>query len=178
MPIISSDTPAASSRSARADDLRRTVLAFLQRHHTMSLATDGPLGLWASTVFYVHIGFDLYFRSNTATRHVQNLIVNARAAATINSDPEDWRAIKGIQLEGSVNPVVDRAENLQVMKSFLMRYPFIDSLWGGEEDRVAPETTETLRRTTFRVTPERLVFYDHEDVAEPRELSGPELEIG
>jgi len=45
---------------------------FLAKHHCISLATNGPAGLWASTVFYANEGFDLYFLSGAGTRHAWN----------------------------------------------------------------------------------------------------------
>ncbi len=156
---------------------RERVIAYLGRHHTISLATDGPCGLWAATVFYVSLGFDLYFRSKVSSRHGQNLAVNPRVAGTINGDPEDWRAIKGVQLEGRVERVTWHGEELRVMEAFSLRYPFVETLWGDVEDGNELTTDETPLRKAFRVRPERLVFHDHERSSDGYELVGSELDI-
>ena len=80
--------------------LHDTTLSYLQSHHVMTLATQGPAGLWAAAVFYVNDGLTLYFLSSPTSRHSQNLETSGRVAATIQEDTHDWRAIEGIQLEG------------------------------------------------------------------------------
>jgi hypothetical protein len=128
--------------------------------------------LWAATVFYVSMGFDLYFRSKACSRHMRNLTTNPRVAATINEDAEDWRAIKGIQLEGRVDVVSRHDETRRVMEAFSLRYPFVETLWGVEEDsRPAPNA----QRMVFHVLPERIVFCDHGHSNEICELGGPDL---
>jgi hypothetical protein len=81
---------------------RDRALAYLAGHHVMSLATAGPQGPWAAAVFYAHEGFDLYFLSSPSSRHGTDLKANGAAAATVQEDYSDWRAIRGVQLEGRV----------------------------------------------------------------------------
>jgi uncharacterized protein len=176
MPVSSSQTPRAS-RLAGTDDPQRRVLAYLRRHYTLSLATCGADGPWAATVFYVNRDFDLYFRSKTTARHIRNLAVNPRVAATISQDPEDWRAIQGVQLEGWVEVLTDAGEHGQAMKGFAEHYPFVEVLWGDEGER-AGGSTDAASRRVYRVRPERLVFHDHEQTGEPYELAGPALRMG
>jgi uncharacterized protein YhbP (UPF0306 family) len=157
-----------------ADDLRPRVLAYLRRHHTVSLATCGPEGPWAAAVFYVNRGFDLYFRSKTSSRHIRHLAANPRVAATISQDPGDWRAIQGVQMEGTAACVTEADEHMQVMLAFFQRYPFVEALWGEEEGN----ETEVGARKVYRVHPERVVFHDHERSAEPSVLIGSALQLG
>ncbi len=70
---------------------------FLAAHHTLSLATDGPDGLWAATVFYVNDGADFYFMSDRETRHTKNVLATGRVAVTINGDIASWGDIRGLQ---------------------------------------------------------------------------------
>ncbi len=81
---------------------RERALAYLAGHHVMTLATAGPQGPWAAAVFYANEGFDLYFLSSPSSRHATDLGANAAAAATVQEDYSDWRAIRGVQLEGRV----------------------------------------------------------------------------
>ena len=87
------------------EDAARRALAYLAEHHVMTLATHGPLGLWAAAVFYASDGFQLYFLSAGHTRHAQNMAASPRVAATIQEDYDDWTAIQGIQLEGTARPL-------------------------------------------------------------------------
>ena len=172
--------PRARTREPSSPEVhhaRQQVIAYLGCHHTISLATDGPCGLWAATVFYVTLGFDFDFRSKASSRHAQNLAVNPRVAGTVNTDPEDWRAIKGIQLEGRAELVTRHDEQLQVMEAFSLRYPFVETLWGDEEHGNELATGQTPQRKAFRLRPERLVFYDHERSIDAFELVGSELSM-
>jgi len=90
---------------------RESALAYLAGHHVMTLATAGPRGPWAAAVFYANEGFDLYFLSSPSSRHATDLRANAAAAATVQEDYSDWRAIRGVQLEGRVEELAgDEAE--------------------------------------------------------------------
>ena len=84
------------------EDARARALAYVAGHHVMTLATHGPQGVWAAAVFYAHDGFRFVFLSASHTRHAQNMAAAPEVAATIQSDYDDWTAIKGIQLEGTV----------------------------------------------------------------------------
>ena len=66
----------------------------------MTLATSAGDLPWAATVFYASDGLRLYFFSAPESRHCQNLAANGRVAVTVQEDYQDWRKIKGIQLEG------------------------------------------------------------------------------
>jgi uncharacterized protein YhbP (UPF0306 family) len=173
MIVNSSGMPPAGPLVGR-DDSQHRVLAYLRRHHALSLATCGADGPWAATVFYVNRGFDLYFRSKTSARHVRNLTVDSRVAATVSQDPEDWRAIQGLQLEGRVEVVTNADEQMQAMKGFSQRYPFVEVLWG-DEGR-GGGATDAGSRKVYRVTSDRIVFRDHEKSAEPYELHRPALQ--
>jgi uncharacterized protein YhbP (UPF0306 family) len=76
------------------------ALDYLVRHRVLTVATYGPEGLWAAAVFYVNDGFTLYFLSAPTSRHSRNIGRTSRVAGTIQGEYEDWREIKGIQLEG------------------------------------------------------------------------------
>jgi uncharacterized protein YhbP (UPF0306 family) len=129
--------------------------AFLQKHHCLALATDGPAGLWASTVFYVNDGFDLYFLSGAATRHVRNIDANPHVAATVNDDVEDWLSIRAVQLEGAAERV-DDSHRREVLEQFDLRYAFPDQFWWSEEGTVPRE-----EQRIYRIRPHLFLFYDH-----------------
>ena len=84
---------------------RDRALDYLAAHRVMTLATYGPEGPWAAAVFYANDGFNLYFISSPASRHSRNLAAHAGVAATVHEDYFDWREIKGVQLEGTVEQV-------------------------------------------------------------------------
>ena len=105
-------------------DLPEPAAQYLLDHHVMTLATQGSEGPWAAAVFYAPDGDDLIFLSSPTTRHCRDLVLDARCAATIQSDAQDWRSIRGIQLEGAVRELQgderSRAEQL-----YSERFPFV-----------------------------------------------------
>ncbi len=104
--------------------LHERVLAFLGEHHVMTLATLGADGPWAAAVFYAHEDLRLYFLSAPTSRHAQNLAADARAAATIQRDYDDWPGIRGLQLEGTVRAVA-AADEPRVRALYQQRYPLV-----------------------------------------------------
>ncbi len=178
MNTSSSQVLAPDSYSPRVEERRRRVLAYIAEHSTMTVATHGPEGVWASTLFYANVGFDLYFRSKPSTRHVRDILASPQVAATIHRDARDWVAVQGIQLEGVVSGVVDGDEGLEVMRRFVGRFPLVDTLWGLDEDSAELWTSDRAARSLFRLRPSRIRFHDHEYDNRPADLSQPELRLG
>ncbi len=135
------------------DDAFTGALHYLSTHNVLTLATQGPAGLWAAAVFYASEQFSLYFLSAPDTRHAQNLHHHPRVAGTIQEDYADWQEIKGIQLEGAVQQLsgVDREAAIALYEekfAFLREAP--------------PQMREALERVDwFRLRPDRLYFIDN-----------------
>lgn len=119
----------------------------------VTLATNGPEGLWAAAVFYAHQGFLLFFLSARTTRHALNIAVNPLVAATIQADYDDWPGIKGIQLEGKIKKLkgdeIDQAKQL-----FSDRFPFLHE---------APDAILMALEKVhwYSLIPDRLFFVDN-----------------
>lgn len=126
--------------------LRERVLAFLGEHHVMTLATVGAGGPWAAAVFYAHDGLKLHFLSAPNTRHAQNLAHDARAAATIQRDYDDWPGIRGLQLAGTVREVA-REDEARVRALYRERYPLIGG--GAGVPRKLLEALDRIRWYAF-----------------------------
>jgi uncharacterized protein YhbP (UPF0306 family) len=105
-------------------DPRQAALAYLQQHQVMTLATNGPEGLWAAAVFYASDGFDLYFLSASHTRHAQNIASSPRIAATIQEDYTDWAMIQGVQLAGEVSQL-SGAQRLKAIALYQAKFIFL-----------------------------------------------------
>jgi uncharacterized protein YhbP (UPF0306 family) len=136
-----------------ARDPRILALDYLHDHQVMTVATVGEEGPWAAAVFYVNNRFNLFFLSAGHTRHVQNVVEQPWAAATIQEDYKDWPAIKGIQLEGLVTQLqgVDRKEAISLYEK---KYLFI---------RSAPSQIRLglARVNWYCLSPRRLYFIDN-----------------
>src|SRR4051794_34476480 len=105
-------------------ELQALALDYLRQRHTVSLATQGAAGLWATTVFYANLGFTLYFLSEPKTLHVQNILSMPQIAATINEDYQDWQQIKGIQLAGMCEEATSSSESRDALEAYVEKYPF------------------------------------------------------
>src|SRR5262245_59037879 len=108
--------------------VRERALYYIAAHRCMSLATQGPEGLWVATVFYVNDDFDLFFVSRNDTRHVRNIVATQRAAVAISDDVAIWERIGGVQLEGTTEEVSEGRRSA-VLAEFQRRYPFPNKLW-------------------------------------------------
>ena len=97
---------------------------FLSHCHVMTLATQGDAGPWAAAVFYAMQADDLIFLSSPKTRHCIDLARDARCAATIQSQPEDWRSIQGVQIEGRVDELHGAALD-PARDAYAERFPFV-----------------------------------------------------
>ena len=100
-------------------------------------------------------------------------MANRAGAGTINDDCTSWIEMKGVQLEGAIEPVDDLAELTRAATLYLRRFPFSAALWHGVMD------PEQIARAPgvhgfFRLTPARLFFMDNEHAPGGRE----ELPLG
>lgn len=129
------------------------ALAYLSDHHVLTLATQGPQGLWAAAVFYANDGFRLYFLSAGHTRHAQNIAAAGRVAGTVQEDYRDWPAIRGIQLEGTARRLAGDERDAAIAL-YRRKYPFLAA--------PAPPLAAALAKVNwYGLLPERLFFVDN-----------------
>jgi len=135
-----------------SDKLRRHIMNLLAAHTTMTLATIGPDGApQAAAVFYAYDDdFNLYFLSESTTRHGRNVAVNPRAAATIQADGQDWRQICGLQIEGTVALVEGARELAHAIRVYSARFNFLTGLLTGTTEGPR-ELIGPLARSRFYV---------------------------
>jgi hypothetical protein len=150
------------SQASEGIELRRRSLDYLTAHHTVSLATQGPQGLWAATVFYASLDFALYFLSEPKTRHAQNVAANPAIAATVNEDYSDWQAIKGLQMEATCEEVRGVRETASGLAAYVKKYPFVAQfLSPGQLLKGMQIAGKSLDVRLYRVRPSRLFFLDN-----------------
>ena len=143
-----------------SDMLREQVLDYLKHHNTMTLATCAGDTPWAATVFFASDELRLFFFSAPESRHGQNLAANSKVAVTIQEDYHDWRAIKGIQLEGRVALVDGVIEKAKAMAIYARKYPEVIKLFTDPESGIFYRAFVKVK--FYCVAPERLYFIDNE----------------
>lgn len=135
-----------------ARDPRQLALDYLAAHNVLTLATSGEQGVWAAAVFYINDGFTLSFLSASHTRHAQNIAHSPFVAGTIQEDYDNWQAIKGVQLEGSVE-LLESVSRETTIEKYLKKYPYVGS---------TPQLRSAMQRVNwYRLAPLRLYFIDN-----------------
>ncbi|NMG15764.1 pyridoxamine 5'-phosphate oxidase family protein [Aromatoleum bremense] len=136
-------------------DPRNEPLTYLEHHHVMTLATQGPEGPWAAAVFYVNDGADLYFLSAPSTRHARNLERDPRVAATVQEDYSEWQEIRGIQLEGEALRL-NALDSVRAANLFARKFTFTT------RDHMNGAIAAAMNKIAwYRLRPARLYFIDN-----------------
>jgi nitroimidazol reductase NimA-like FMN-containing flavoprotein (pyridoxamine 5'-phosphate oxidase superfamily) len=106
------------------DKLRQTILALLDAHRIMTVATLRPDG-WpqATTVGYVNEGLTLYFLCGLDSQKARNIGRDDRISLTIDHDTADLMAITGLSMAARATAVTDRAEAEKVLGMMPGKYP-------------------------------------------------------
>lgn len=106
------------------EDIRQQILALLDQHRIMTVATLRPDG-WpqATTVGYVNEGMTLYFLCGLESQKAKNLARDDRLSLTIDHDTADLMAITGLSMAARAQVVNDRAEAEKVLRMLPLKYP-------------------------------------------------------
>lgn len=143
-------------------ELKRAVLNYLKNHNTVSLATEKGGVPHAATVFYINIGFGLYFLSSPSTRHGENFSHNPRVSATINEDYSNWLTIKGIQLEGLVANMGGILKNGRTAMAYVKKFPDVADFLLSPQ-RLGQTIAQKVAKVNFyKLTPSRIYFNNNE----------------
>ena len=145
-----------------SEDLRQTILDYMETHNAMSLATENEGVPHAASVFYVNRGFDIYFLSSPTTRHGTNMSQNPNVSATINEDYANWLLIKGIQMEGRVETIGGIKENIDIARLYVKKFPYVtDFLFSPM--KFGPKVAAKVAKVRFhRLKPARILFLNNE----------------
>ena len=135
------------------NDTKKQALAYLHEHHVMTLATNGPQGIWAAALFYASRDFALIFLSAAHTRHAQNIAVSSQVSATIQENYEKWEEIKGIQLEGKVHQLIGEARE-SAITHYMTKFPFISHADSSMKMALT-------KANWYQLTPDKLYFIDN-----------------
>jgi uncharacterized protein YhbP (UPF0306 family) len=151
------------------DNLRRTLLDYLAAHNSMTIASAHRNVPWASAVFYASDVFTLYFLSNPKSRHGINIAGNSRVGIAIHEDYSEWRAIKGIQLEGRAERVRSPKTMLQFWELYRKKFPFVETFFKpGPLREVVQSKLAGIR--IYRVIPDAIWYLDNSQGFGHREM--------
>src|SRR5215469_3347350 len=105
------------------EDIRKKILALLDQHRIMTIATLRPDG-WpqATTVGYVNEGLTLYFFCSPDSQKAANLARDDRVSLTIDHDTLDPMSITGLSMAAHAQPVNDQAEVAKILGMLPLKY--------------------------------------------------------
>lgn len=136
------------------DKIRQKILALLDQHRIMTVATLRPDG-WpqATTVGYVNDGMTLYFLCGLDSQKAKNLAHDDRLSLTIDHDTADLMAITGLSMAARAHAVEDRAEAEKVLRMLPLKYSDAPPM------QMKMPSPDEVR--LFRVTPEVISVLDY-----------------
>jgi nitroimidazol reductase NimA-like FMN-containing flavoprotein (pyridoxamine 5'-phosphate oxidase superfamily) len=136
------------------DEIRRKILALLDQHRIMTVATLRSDG-WpqATTVGYVNEGLTLYFLCGLDSQKAKNLARDDRISLTIDHDTADLMAITGLSMAAHAHAVEDRTEAEKVLRMLPLKYPDAPPL------PLKMPSPDEIR--VFRVTPTVISVLDY-----------------
>ncbi len=134
----------------------KEVLDYIRERNVMTLATHGSEGLWAAAVFYVNDGFTFYFLSAESTRHVINMKCSPQVSATIQLDYDNWKDIKGVQMEGQVVSL-GKQEKISAITRYGIKFPVV-----GNAMKSPAEIKKAMTKVSwYKLVPDRLFFINN-----------------
>jgi uncharacterized protein len=111
-----------------SEQLESKCVGLLKDATTMTLATCANNIPWATDVYFVSAGFDLWFISSPRSRHGAILKQNPSCAATIHPSARDWKEIRGLQLAGTATEF-DPICNPEPLFRYFEKFPFAQSIY-------------------------------------------------
>ena len=132
--------------------LRAKVLDVLQRHHMMTLATIRSDGFpQATTVNYVHDGFNLYFATDAASQKAGNIKINNKVSVAIASETDNFYKLRALSLSGLATRVGEKQKAQELALNLFRLLP--------QSKRFVPEDPRQL--AVFEIVPVVIALVDY-----------------
>ena len=135
--------------------IRNTILALLDQHRIMTIATLRPDG-WpqATTVGYASEGLTLYFLCGPDSQKAANLARDDRVSLTIDHDTPQVMEIAGLSMAARAQVVTDPAEAEKALSLLMQKYP-------QQQDALPLPMPSPADVRIFRVTPTVISVLDY-----------------
>jgi uncharacterized protein len=103
----------------------KKIIAFLKKHHVLTLATSLEDQAWCANCFYAFLDEEaaFVFTSDYDTRHIRETLKNSRVAGSVVLETSLVNKIQGVQFTG----ILQLPENEMIAKTkhaYLKRFPF------------------------------------------------------
>lgn len=136
------------------EEIRRKILALLDQHRIMRIATLRPDG-WpqATTVGYANDGLTIYFLCGPDSQKAGNLARDERVSLTIDHDTPQVMEITGLSMAAHAQRVVGPAEAEKALRLLMAKYP--------EQTSLPVQMPTPSDVAIFRVTPKVISVLDY-----------------
>jgi nitroimidazol reductase NimA-like FMN-containing flavoprotein (pyridoxamine 5'-phosphate oxidase superfamily) len=149
-------------------ETRKKILALLDKHRIMTIATLRPDG-WpqATTVGYASEGVTLYFLCGRTSQKAANLAQDDRVSITIDHDTPQVMEISGLSMAARARLVADPADAEKVLQLLMRKYP--------QQNGIPLQMPTPADVAIYRVTPTVISVLDyskgfgHTDLVDCRE---------
>ena len=135
------------------EEIREKMLALLDQHRIMTIATLRPDGgPQATTVGYANDGLTLYFLCGRDSQKAANLARDDRVSLAIDHDTDEIMSITGLSMAARAQAVTDPAEGARIMRMLTAKYP---------EQPLPGPMPSPEEVSIFRVTPKIISVLDY-----------------
>lgn len=131
---------------------------YLQKRHTMQLATQGESGLWICTVRFVADALhNLYWASLPTRLHSQHIEQQPSVAATIVVHNVIGEPVIAVQLKGQAKRLHLADYDSEIVGKYAAKF------MAGKEQWVEDFMTDQTEHRLYRLTPSEVYLFDEEN---------------
>ncbi len=146
-----------------SQNLQRVITEFLDGYTTMTLACCRSGVPWAAAVYYARRGFDLVFFSSRSSRHSTAFAENEAAAAEVHGIYDNWKDIRGLQMEGVVLAMTSPFAAAMALATYLNRYPFVREFLESPRLISKAVANKTASITLYVFRPSLIKYVDNQE---------------
>lgn len=127
----------------------------------MTLATAGGGTAWAAPVYFVNSGYDFYFFSEPASRHIREALASSQAAAAIFAPDDGWQGIRGVQMTGAVRPVRSGLAATRMIAAYLTKFTFVRDFFDSRQRVTLKAFSDRFKARFYCFSAYRIVYLDN-----------------
>ncbi len=126
------------------------ITDFIKKHHVLTLATSQNNEPYCANCFYAYLKKEnlFVFSSDFETKHVKDVMINRKVAASIVLETKIPGKIRGLQITGEMYQP-DEILKTQVQKKYFKRFPYA---------KIMKPNFWILKPNFFKLTDNRLGF--------------------
>jgi uncharacterized protein YhbP (UPF0306 family) len=152
------------------DGWRHSAVELIRDQSTLTLATADASGPWSAPVYFVFSDDSFYFFSSPRSRHIQQAELSGQAAASLFADMDSWQAIRGLQMEGSIERVRSISISLGVIAVYLARFPFTRDFFPGNPTPDLEAFFTCFKARLYEFSPKQVFYIDNRNGLGKRRL--------